>query len=51
MYIFERGAFLENDRRITAKALPWRMDPLEAVDIDEEIDFVLAEVLASRASA
>ena len=48
LYVFERAAFFESDTRITSRPMLWEMDPLEAVDIDEEIDFTLAEVLAAR---
>lgn len=46
MYISERDAFFENDRRPTSRPRVWRMDPLEAVDIDEETNFTLAEQLS-----
>ena len=48
MYIFERSAFFETETRITSRPMLWEMDPLEAVDIDEEIDFILAEMLGNR---
>jgi len=45
LYMFERAAFFEEDARITSKAMMWEMDPFEAIDIDEEHDFRMAEAL------
>jgi len=45
LYLFEREAFFEEDARITSKTMMWEMDPYEAVDIDEERDFRMAEAL------
>ena len=45
MYIFERAAFFDEDARITSNTMVWEMDPYEAVDIDEERDFTMAERL------
>ena len=45
MYIFERTAFFEDGARITSNTMVWEMDPYEAVDIDEERDFTMAEML------
>ncbi len=46
MYIFERDAFFASGtRRITDRPMLYEMDPLEAVDIDEEHDFRVAELL------
>ena len=45
LYIFDRSAFFEEDARITSKPMMWEMDPFEAVDIDEEHDFRMAEAL------
>lgn len=45
LYIFECAAFFEEDARITSKTMMWEMDPYEAVDIDEEHDFRMAEAL------
>lgn len=44
-YIFSRGGFLEHDRRITEATSWYEVDAMEAVDIDEERDFALAEAL------
>ncbi len=44
-YVFSRAGFLEGCARITSRALLYEMDPVEAVDIDEEHDFRMAELL------
>jgi N-acylneuraminate cytidylyltransferase len=49
-YIFSRNGFLENDRRLTDATRMFEIDPLEAIDIDEEADFAFAAAVA-RASA
>ena len=46
-YIFSRAGFLEHDRRVTDDAAMFEMDPMEAIDIDEERDFEMANALAS----
>lgn len=53
LYVFEREAFFEANTRITSQPMMWEMDPYEAVDIDEEKDFKMAEALylAGPASA
>lgn len=45
-YIFSREGFSEHDRRITDHAAMFEVDPIEAVDIDEERDFAMAEALS-----
>ena len=45
-YLFSRDGFFEHDRRITNATTTFEVDPMEAVDIDEERDFALAEALA-----
>jgi N-acylneuraminate cytidylyltransferase len=45
LYLFERDAFFEEETRITSNAIMWEMDPYEAIDIDEEKDFRMAEAL------
>lgn len=45
MYIFSRDGFFERETRITPAPMLWEMDPLEAIDIDEEHDFRLAEMV------
>lgn len=44
LYLFTAAQIAEG-RRIGARPLLFEIDPLEAVDIDEETDFVLAETL------
>ena len=48
-YVFSRNSF-ENagERRIGTKAQMFEMDKLEAIDIDEPKDFILAELLYKR---
>ena len=48
IYIFEREAFEAAGHRVTPQCLPFPMDPLEATDIDNEPDFVLALALDSH---
>ncbi len=45
IYIFSRETFMENKNRIGRSPLFFKVDPLEAVDIDEETDFVIAEAI------
>lgn len=45
MYLFSREAFLKGSNRLGERPMMFPMDPFEAVDIDEELDFTLAEVL------
>ncbi len=45
LYLFSREAFFAEDARITSQTMMWEMDPYEAVDIDEEKDFRMAEAL------
>ena len=44
-YIFSRSSFKSNHARIGREPQFLEMDPLEAIDIDEESDFFLAEQL------
>ena len=45
-YIFSKKSFIENgDRRIGQKPLMFPIHKLEAIDIDDEEDFLLAETL------
>ncbi len=44
MYVFTREQIAEG-RRFGARPLMFEIDPVEAIDIDEEPDFVLAEAL------
>lgn len=43
LYVFPRELILEHGSRIGARPLLFEIDPLEALDIDEEPDFLLAE--------
>jgi len=45
LYLFTAKSLSENGNRIGAAPAMFEIDPLEAVDIDEEEDFVLAESL------
>ena len=44
-YIYSRKSFVANKNRLGIKPYFYSMDRFEAVDIDEEFDFVLAEKL------
>lgn len=46
LYIFGRAGFFENGRRITDRTAMFEMDPIEAIDIDEERDFEMAKAIA-----
>ena len=43
IYIFERETLIENRNRIGKRPYLYEIDPFESIDIDEEIDFILAE--------
>ncbi len=45
-YIFSRSSFAVHDRRIGEDPGLFEMDPIEAVDIDEERDFQMAQALS-----
>lgn len=45
-YLFSRDGFFEHDRRITDATTTFAVDPMEAIDIDEERDFLFAEAVA-----
>lgn len=45
LYIFERQRFLESGNRLGKTPQLFEMDRIEAVDIDEEFDFKVAEAL------
>jgi len=51
IYIFERSAFEACGHRVTPDAMMFPMDPLEATDIDNEPDFLLALALENQRSA
>ncbi len=46
LYLFSRDSFTKTKARIGAAPYLWEMAPMEAVDIDVESDFVLAEAIA-----
>ncbi|MEX2375898.1 MAG: acylneuraminate cytidylyltransferase family protein [Dehalococcoidia bacterium] len=48
IYIFPRETFERRGHRLGAHPLLMPMDPLEAVDIDDEHDFVIAEAIMIR---
>ena len=50
LYIFTRASFEKAGNRIGERPLMFEMDRLEAVDIDEEIDFQIAEFLYGKFS-
>lgn len=45
IYIFSRESFVENKNRIGAKPFLYPINRYQAVDIDEEYDFLLAETI------
>jgi CMP-N-acetylneuraminic acid synthetase len=45
IYIFERASFLASGNRIGERPLLFEINPEEALDIDEEIDFQMARCL------
>lgn len=47
IYIFSRKSFLQNNHRIGAHPIMFPMDAMEAIDIDTEADFRLAEAVAT----
>lgn len=48
IYIFERSSFLERGNRVGEKPIMFEVDVEEALDIDEELDFQLADFLVRR---
>ena len=48
IYIFERETFQRRGNRLGDRPLLFEVDPAEAWDIDEELDFAIAEFLALR---
>ncbi|MFQ5923668.1 MAG: cytidylyltransferase domain-containing protein [Anaerolineales bacterium] len=51
LYIFKRGVFLERGNRIGERPLLYEIGAQEALDIDQESDFALAERLMESAPA
>lgn len=47
LYIFSRSSFEKSGRRIGSKPYMFEMNEYEAVDIDEEDDFKIAEILCA----
>ena len=45
IYIFTKESFQKNNRRIGDSPLLFEIQPMEAIDIDVEDEFVLAEKL------
>jgi len=45
IYLFTKEAFYKNKRRIGSSPMMFEMEPIEAVDIDVEDEFILAEKL------
>ena len=48
LYLFERESFLVRANRIGEKPVMFEVDSMEALDIDEELDFALADCLMQR---
>ncbi|MFC1524235.1 cytidylyltransferase domain-containing protein [Thermodesulfobacteriota bacterium] len=48
IYIFSRQVFEETGSRLGRKPMMFSMDPFESVDIDEPIDFSIAETLMTE---
>lgn len=48
LYVFTRDAIDRTGQRVGTRPQMFPMDPMEAVDIDEEFDFVIAEMLMQR---
>ena len=48
IYIFERRTLLEHRNRIGERPLMFEVDRSEAFDIDEELDFLLADLMLSH---
>jgi len=45
IYLFSRDSFMRTGSRLGSRPLLFPIEPLEAIDIDEESDFVLADAL------
>lgn len=50
VFVFSRGLIVETGCRIGPNALMVEMDPMEAIDIDEESDFSLAQAMWTSAN-
>jgi CMP-N-acetylneuraminic acid synthetase len=51
LYIFTRQSLLARRNRLGERPLMFEVDPIEARDIDDEIDFLLADLLKRQAGA
>ena len=53
LYVFDRSTLVERRARIGLRPYLYEIDKLEAVDIDEEVDFRIAEFIfrSTRAAA
>lgn len=51
LYLFGAGTLERCGNRIGERPLMFEMDPLEALDIDEELDFQVAEILYLKRSS
>jgi CMP-N-acetylneuraminic acid synthetase len=47
LYVNDRSAVLRTGRRISDRCAPYPLAPLEAIDINSEDDFVMAELVAA----
>ncbi|WP_207653896.1 cytidylyltransferase domain-containing protein [Clostridium sp. BSD9I1] len=45
IYMFSKDSFIKNKQRIGKKPYMYELDKYEAIDIDDESDFILAEAL------
>jgi CMP-N-acetylneuraminic acid synthetase len=48
LYIFERETLIHRKNRIGSKPIMFEIDPYEALDIDNEIDFTIVNCLVDR---
>jgi N-acylneuraminate cytidylyltransferase len=48
LYIFSRDSFLRRENRIGERPCLFEIDPEEAWDIDEEVDFLIADLLMRK---
>ena len=51
IYIFSRKVFEKNTNRIGQNPMLYPISPLESIDIDEPLDFEIAEFLMRRKNA
>jgi CMP-N-acetylneuraminic acid synthetase len=48
IYLFEKGTLIEHRNRIGERPMMYEIDRSEAFDIDEELDFLLADLMISQ---